>query len=361
MNVGLIGLSQSGKTTIFNAVTGGDIEIGGFQSQKGEVHLGRVLVPDERIDWLHELDNSKKVVYAEVEFLDVAGLSGETGKGIEEEIPPALRECDALAHVVRAFDDPSHPHPKGSVDVRRDIKLAEEQLIFADLLTVENRLGKVGRQAKLVKDDKVRAEAELLEILKGLLEEEKPLREAELTSEQLKLARGYHFLSAKPVLLLINVGEADIPNIEKIEAEYADLVAGKEVALVAICGKMQMELAQLDEADQAEFIAEMGLKGSAMDRMIQLAYELLGLISFLTSGEKETRAWTVARGATAPEAAAVIHKDFQRGFIRAEIVAYDDLKRCGSMVQAKKEGLVRAEGKKYVVQDGDVVYFLFNV
>ena len=163
------------------------------------------------------------------------------------------------------------------------------------------------------------------------------------------------------MIILTIVGEADIPNIEKIEAEYADLVAGKEVALVAICGKMQMELAQLDEADQAEFLAEMGLKGSAMDRMIQLAYELLGLISFLTSGEKETRAWTVARGATAPEAAAVIHKDFQRGFIRAEIVAYDDLKRCGSMAQAKKEGLVRAEGKKYVVQDGDVVYFLFNV
>ncbi|MFH2054937.1 MAG: DUF933 domain-containing protein, partial [bacterium] len=215
--------------------------------------------------------------------------------------------------------------------------------------------------AKLVKDDKVRVEAELLETLKSLLEQDRPLREADLTPEQEKSVRGYHFLSAKPVLLLLNVGENDIPRMDALEAEYADLAAGKDVALVSICGKVQMELAQLDDADRNVFIAEMGLKGVALDRMIQLSYEFLGLNSFLTSAEQETRAWTVRRGASAPEAAGVIHNDLQRGFIRAEVVAYDDLRRCGTMAQAKKEGLVRSEGKSYIVKDGDVIHFLFNV
>jgi GTP-binding protein YchF len=360
MKVGLIGLSQSGKTTIFNAITRSEVATGSYQS-KGEVHLGRVLVPDERLDWVTELNKSRKKVQTEVEYVDVAGLSGEKSKGIEEEIPPALRECDALAHVVRAFEDSALPHPKGSVDIRRDIRLAEEQLIFADLMIIENRLNKVSRKAKLVKDDAIRAEAAILHKVKDLLEDDQPLRGADFTPEERKLIRGYQFLSAKPMLLLLNVGEDDIPQMDALEAEHAALAVGDEMALVAICGKIQMELAQLDEEDRDTFIADLGLKGLALDRMIKLSYDLLGLISFLTTSDKESRAWTTRRGASAPEAAGVIHDDFQRGFIRAEVVSFDDLKRCGSEAQAKKEGLVRSEGKSYIVKDGDVIFFLFNV
>lgn len=361
MKVGLIGLALSGKTTVFNAVTGGDIEIGGYQSQKGEVHLGRVLVPDPRVDWLTELNQSAKTTYAEVEYVDVAGFSGEKDRSVEEEIPPALRECVALAHVVRAFEDPNTIHPLGSIDVRRDVNTLDQELIFSDLLIVEKRLNKVGRQAKLVKDDKVRAEYELLKKLKDILEAERPLRSEELTEAEAKQARGFQFLSDKPMLIIINVGENDIPRMAEIAAEYTDLGAPASVDLVVLCGKIQAELAQLPEEDRRAFFDDLGIEDSALDRVIKRSYKLLGLISFLTSAEKETRAWTIREGMTAAEAAGVIHHDFQRGFIRAEVTAYDDIRRCGSMAEAKKQGLVRLEGKNYIVKDGDEILFRFNV
>jgi hypothetical protein len=361
MKVGLIGLGLSGKTTIFNALTQGEIEVGGYQSRRGEVHLGRVLVRDDRVDWLAELDNARKTTYAEIEYLDVAGFSGERQRNIEEEIPAALRECDALAHVVRAFADPNSEHPKGSVDIRRDVRLLEEQLVFSDLLTVENRLNKVGRQAKLVKDDKVRAEYDLLRRIREFLETNRPLRQVQFDDNDAKLIRGFHFLSNKPVLIVISVDESQISEMDEIRQEYSDLAVERYVGLIPIAGKLQAELAQLDEADRQEFLTDLGLKGTAVDRMIRKSYDLLGLISFLTTSEKESRAWPIPEGSTALEAAGVIHKDFQRGFIRAEVVAFDDLKACGDMPTARKRGLVRSEGKTYKVNDGDVIYFLFNV
>jgi ribosome-binding ATPase len=361
MIVGLIGLGLSGKTTVFNAVTRGDAEVGSFQSQKDAFHRGRVLVPDARVDFLAEMSKSPSVVYAEVEYFDVAGFSGEKDSASESDIPQVLRESDALAHVVRAFANDSVAHPKGSINVRRDVEALDEELVFTDLLLVERRLDRVERQAKVVKDDKVRHEAEVLKKVKDILEQNTPLRSVTLPPEEEKLIRGFRFLSEKPMLIIINIGEDQIDKIDAIKAEFADLKGKPNLDLAVICGKIEMELAQLPDEDQQSFMADMGLKESALDVVIRKSYSLLGLISFLTTGDKETRAWTIKRGSTAQSAAGAIHADFERGFIRAEIVAYEDMKRCGSYAEVKKHGLMRLEGKTYIVQDGDVVVFRFNV
>ncbi len=361
MIVGLIGLGLSGKTTIFNAVTRGNAEVSSFQSQKGAFNRGRVLVPDERIDWLTELESSKKTVYAEVEYIDVAGLSGDKDSSVENEIPAVLRECDALAHVVRGFENDEVLHPKGSINIKRDIETLDDELVFADLLLIEKRLDRVERQAKMIKDDKIKHEYEVLKKVKEALEANKPLRTVAMTPEELKTIRGFQFLSQKPMLVIINVGEDNIGEIEKITAEYAYVREKAQTDLAVVCGKIEMELAQLSDDDRKSFMGDLGITESALDLVIKKSYDLLGLISFLTAGEKETRAWTVRKGSTAPVAAGVIHADFERGFIRAEIVAYNDLKRLGSHAEAKKHGLVRLEGKSYIMQDGDVVIFRFNV
>lgn len=359
--VGLIGLGLSGKTTIFNAVTRGSIEVGSFQSQKGAFHRGRVLVPDARIGWLTEHYKSKSTVYAEVEYIDVAGFSGEKESSIESEIPQVLRECDALVHVVRAFSNPNVIHPKGSINVRRDIEALDDELVFSDLILIEKRLEKVERQAKMVKDDKVRHEYEVLKKVKNMLEENVPLRSVAITPEEEKTVRGFRFLCEKPMLIAINIDEGDIDKIDAITQEFADFKTKANVDLVVVCGKIEMELSQLSDDDRKSFMADLGLTEPALDLMIKKSYDLLGLISFLTSAEKETRAWTVRKNSTAPVAAGVIHADFERGFIRAEVTAYDDFHRCGSLAEAKKHGLVRLEGKSYIVKDGDVILFRFNV
>lgn len=361
MIVGLIGLGLSGKTTIFNAVTRGNAEVSSFQSQKGAFNRGRVLVPDSRVDWLATLENSKKKTFAEVEYIDVAGFSGEKEASVENEIPQVLRECDALAHVVRGFANDEVLHPKGSVNIKRDIETLEEELVFADLLLIEKRIDKVEKQAKLVKDDKVRHEYEVLKKVKEALESNQALRATDLTAEELKAIRGFQFLSLKPLLVVINIGEEDLPRLPALNAEFAALSQRPNTDSAVVCGKIEMELAQLSDDDRKSFMADLGVRESALDLLIKKSYDLLGLISFLTAGEKESRAWTVRKGSTAPTAAGVIHADLERGFIRAEVVHYDDLKRHGSQAEAKKHGLVRLEGKNYIVQDGDVILFRFNV
>jgi len=361
MIVGLVGLQLSGKTTVFNAVTRGDAEVGSFQSQKGAVNRGRVLVPDERIDWLAELENSRKLVYAEVEYFDVAGLSGEKDTAADSEIPQVLREADALAHVVRAFKDEAVIHPKGSIDVARDIRALDDELVFSDLVLIENRLERIEKQAKHTKDDQIKHEFEVLQRIKAHLEENKPLRAVEIDPEDEKTVRGFQLLSLKPMLLIVNVGEDDLGAVRELSEKFSQFKTQPNVDLVVMCGKIEMELAQLADEDRQSFMQDLGIEESALDLVIKKSYDLLGLISYLTAGEKEARAWTVHKGATAPQAAAVIHKDFERGFIRAEVVAYDDLRRTGSHAEAKKQGLVRLEGKNYVVCDGDVILFRFNV
>ncbi len=361
MIVGLIGLGLSGKTTIFNAVTRGDAEVSSFQSQKGAFNRGRVLVPDERVDWLAVLESAKKKTFAEVEYIDVAGFSGEKEASVENEIPQVLRECDALAHVVRAFKNDEVLHPKGSINIKRDIETLEDELVFADLLLIDKRIEKVEKQAKLVKDDKVRQEYEVLKKVKEALEQNQPLRSVELTAEEHRVVRGFQFLSLKPLLVIINIGEADLPRLNEIAVEHEEIRNRANTDYAVVCGKIEMELAQLADEDRNSFMADLGVKESALDLVIKKSYDLLGLISFLTAGEKEARAWTVRKGSTAPTAAGVIHADLERGFIRAEVVHYADLKRSGTHAEAKKHGLVRLEGKNYIIQDGDVVLFRFNV
>jgi GTP-binding protein YchF len=295
-----------------------------------------------------------------VQYVDVAGISGGGRQG--GGLPPALLNfiggADALLHVVRAFDDAGVPHPEGSVDMARDIQAVDLELAFSDLAIIERRLQRLSAEITKMaaKDKELRiAERDLLTRLQAALENERPIRSLELSDEEERIIRGYQFLTAKPLLLVPNIGEAQLGAPPQL-----DYPAGRS-AVVPLCGKIEAELAQLDDADAATFMEDLGISRPARDVVIQKSYELLGLISFLTAGPDEVRAWTVRRSTPAVEAAGTIHSDIQRGFIRAEIVAYDDLISAGDMNAAKKQGTVRMEGKTYIVQDGDICHFLFNV
>jgi hypothetical protein len=362
MKIGFIGLAQSGKTTIFNAVAPHSQE-SHMGAARMEVRRGIVKVPDERVWELVKIYEPKKVSLAEIEFMDVAGVSGKKGdtSRTEKDIPPALREPEVLAHVVRMFKEEMIPHPEGSVDPHRDIDNVESELIFNDFISTEARLEKISRQARLAGDESAKREMKTLEKVKEQLEAEKPLRLLELTPDEAKIIKGFRFLSRKPKLLILNVGEEDIPRMEDINKEYAKKYAGKDVDVVAICGKVQAEISELDEEDREEFMQDMGITQSALDKMIHKSFNLLGLITYLTGGEKEVHAWTIPEGTKAPQAAGAIHNDFEKGFIKAEVYTYDELVKYGSESEAKKHGCLRLEGKDYIVKDGDVIIFRFNV
>jgi hypothetical protein len=360
MKIAIIGLPNSGKTTVFNALTRGTVETTAYASGQLEPNLATVKVPDARLAVLARMFNPKKVTPADVQYVDVGGLSG--GAREQGGLPPALLNyiggADALLHVARAFASDSVPHPAGSVDLARDVGEVELELIFSDLAIVERRLARLTAEIGKMpaKDREVRlVERDALERIKAALEAETPIRDIELSEEEEKLIRGYQFLTAKPTLLVINIGEAQILHPPAFSYPH------RKSEVVAFCAKIEAELVQLDDADAQAFMADLGISTPARDRVIGASYDLLGLMSFLTTGPDEVRAWTVRRGTPAVEAAGAVHSDIQRGFIRAEIVAYDDLVRAGSMAEAKKHGTVRMEGKTYIVQDGDVCHFLFNV
>ncbi|MBU1319998.1 MAG: redox-regulated ATPase YchF [candidate division Zixibacteria bacterium] len=362
MIIGIIGLPQSGKTTLFNVLCGTHQETGGYTA-KGEVHHGVVKVPDARLGVLAEIYKPKKITHAEIEWMDVAGFTGDTSDRarVDTEIPNAIREAFAIAHVVRAFDDPKLPHPAGSVDPERDIKAVEDELIFSDLVGAEKRLEKVERHLKVSPDDTLRREKAVLEKCLEQLNTEKPLREVEFTPDEQKAIKGFQFLSIKPVLIILNIGENRLPDRAAIQKQFAPYDEKQWCAVEVISAKVQSELAELDPDDRKVFMDDLGITGFALDRIVGKSYELLGLISYLTGGDKEVHAWTINRGTTAVKAAGVIHKDFEKGFIKAEIVAYDKLVEAGSEAEAKKHGWMRLEGKEYIVKDGDVIFFRFNV
>ncbi|NNJ09554.1 redox-regulated ATPase YchF [Chloroflexales bacterium ZM16-3] len=360
MKLAIIGLANSGKTTVFNALTRGTAETAAYSSGQLEPNLAMVKVPDKRLEVLVQMFKPRKTTYADVQYVDVAGISGggQQGGGLPPALLNYIGSADALLHVVRAFEDSTVPHPDGSVGVARDIATLDMELAFSDLAIIEKRLTRLTAEITKMatKDKELRtAERDLLLRLQAALESETPIRNVEMSEEEERLIRGYQFLTAKPMLLALNVGEDAINVPPSLDYPF------RNSGVVALCGKIEAELAQLDDEDAASFMADLGIHSPARDVVIQGSYDLLGLVSFLTAGEDEVRAWPIRRNTPAVEAAGTIHSDIQRGFIRAEIVAYNDLISAGSMSDAKKAGTVRLEGKTYIVQDGDICHFLFNV
>lgn len=364
----IIGLPQSGKTTVFNALTQAEATTGDFGGSGDEPNLATVKVPDPRLDLLTEMFKPQRKVPADVQYLDVAGIAkGIAEKGMSGQLLGHLSQADALVHVVRAFNDANLPHPDGSVDPLRDIETMSLELTFSDLGIIEKRLQRLASQIPKLRGaerETYEREQVVMNRLKEALEAETPLRDVvpDLDPDDAKNLRGFGLLTAKPLLILLNAGE------DQLGAEAEQLVTGATerfgrsgVGVDALAGQIEMEIGRLDEADAEVFMADLGIAESSRDRVIRRSFDLLGLMPFFTVGPDECRAWTIRRGASAVEAAGEIHSDIQRGFIRAEVVAYDDLIAAGGMAETKKNGTFRREGKTYEVQDGDTINFLFNV
>jgi GTP-binding protein YchF len=362
----IVGLAGSGKTTVFNTLTRGHAETGGYGGVT--LNVGVVKVPDVRLERLAEIFDPKKIVHADITYVDLPAPPASTEGHVGTEDLPAdhlarLRDSDALLHVVRAFDDPSHPHPAGSVDPARDLEALDLEFTLADLAMAERRLERLkgsGRHGTAAEREAAEREEVVLRRIHEGLEAGTPIRDLGLDADESKAIRGFRFLTEKPVLVLLNVGEGDLATagdlVERIAADYRH-----EQAMVdALSAKIEMELGELEPDEAAVFMEELGISESGLDRVIALSYRLLGLVSFLTAGPDEVRAWPITDGSTAVDAAAAIHTDLAKGFIRAETVSYEDLVTLGSMAEARKAGRLRSEGKTYRVKDGDVIEVLFS-
>ena len=359
---GIVGLPNVGKSTIFNAITSAGAESANYPFCTIEPNVGVVSVPDSRLDALAAIVHPERVLPTTMEFVDIAGLvkGASRGEGLGNQFLGHIRQVDAIAHIVRCFEDENVVHVDGSVDPMRDVEVIQTELNLADLETVEKRISRTEKQARSG-DKKLQAELEVLTKLRACLNEGKPARAVELAAEEQPVLRDLHLITAKPVLYVANVAEDDLagehPSVDRLRR----LAAEEGAELVTICGKIEAEIAELSGDEKGEFLDELGLPESGLDRMIHAGYHLLGLITYFTAGVKEVRAWTITRGTRAPGAAGVIHTDFEKGFIRAEVIAYEDFLAAGGEAGAKEKGVMRLEGKEYVVQDGDVMHFRFNV
>ncbi len=363
---GIIGLANSGRTTIFNALTRSEADTGKYTQEGSVPHIGTAKVPEPRLEGLVAMLQPKKVVPTSATYIDIgASVKGLVkGKGIGGQLLSQLSSVDALINVVRAFHDESVPHPEGSLDVERDIANMDLELAFSDLALLERRLEKIEVSLKGAKQSE-RAdflqERELLAKIKVELGKDVPIREMALSTEEAGAITNYQFLTAKPLLIVVNIGEDQLHQSESLAAELNSRYSRQHCRLIAVCGKLEMELAQLDDSEAEALRTEFGLREPGVGRVIQLSYELLGLISFFTIVSAEVKVWSIPGGTSAVTAAGKIHSDMERGFIRAEVIRYDDLMKCGSLPEARQRGLLRLEGKNYTVRDGDVITFLFNV
>ena len=363
MKLGIVGLPNVGKITLFNAITKAGAEAANYPFCTIEPNVGVVTVPDERLKVLHEMYNSKKTIYTTIEFYDIAGLvkGASKGEGLGNKFLGHIREVAAIVHVVRCFDDPNVVHVDGKIDPISDIDTINMELILSDMEVLERRIQKTTKNLK--GDKSLQKELDLLKKVYDFLAEGKSARAMELDDEEAEFVRSLDLLSYKPVIYAANVSEDDAAAEDNdYIAKVREFAATENSDVIVVCAKIEAEMAELDEDEKAMFLEEMGIGESGLDKLVKASYHLLDLISFLTAGEPEVRAWTIKRGTKAPGAAGKIHSDFEKGFIRAETIAYDKLIECGgNLATAKEKGLIRSEGKEYVVKDGDVIHFLFNV
>lgn len=364
MKLGIVGLPNVGKSTLFNAITKAGAEAANYPFCTIEPNVGVVTVPDIRIDTLHEVYNSKKTIYTSIEFCDIAGLvkGASKGEGLGNKFLGHIREVAAIIHVVRGFDDDNIVHVSGQIDPLSDIETINMELILSDLEVLEKRAAKT--QKNLKGDKSLAKELELLNKVIAFLEEGKSARAMELSDDDAEYVKSLDLLSYKPIIYVVNLSEDEINDTDDNERvkQIKEFAKTEDAEVVCICARIEEEISELDKEEKEMFLTELGIDESGLDKLIKASYKLLNLISFLTAGEDEVRAWTIKRGTKAPQAAGKIHTDFERGFIRAETISYDKLMECnGSLAAAREKGFIRAEGKEYIVKDGDVMNFLFNV
>ena len=366
VEIGIVGLAKSGRTTIFNALTRGEADTKGHAQESLAPHIGVATVSEPRLDGLAGILHSKRVVPISVTYIDL-GASVKSlveDKTIGGRLLNQLSNVDALINVVRAFIDDSIPHVEGSLDIERDISNMNLELTFSDLAIIERRLGRIETSLKGAKQPERQTllrEQSLLDKIRAELEKDIPIRELKLTTEESRTITNFQFLTAKPLLIVVNIGEDQLPEAESLESRLSSGYSRPKCSVITLCGELEMELAQLDDAAAGELRSEYGLTESGADRVVKSSYELLGLVSFFSIASGEVRAWPLPGGTEALKAAGKIHSDMERGFIRAEVISYEDLVKSGSVTEARKKGLLRMEGKSYIVQDGDVITFLFNV